>query len=111
MKVTDLDHICSFQSRAVADDGHGNKLGEFQEVFREWAGFRFLRGGEGIVESRLASEQPAILTVRSTLQTQAIAPDWQVVCGGRSYRIKEPPRPSGDRLYLEFLVVLSPATG
>lgn len=111
MKITDLDHVLSFQKRIEESDGSGNTVAEFEEVFREWGAFKFLRGGESVVERRLASKQPAVLTVRRTAKTEGIAPDWRVVSGGRSFLIKEPPRPSSDRLFLEVLVESSPVTG
>lgn len=111
MKVTDLDHVCSFQERVEVDDGHGNTRGAFQEVFRDWGGFKFLRGGEGVVEARLASKQPAILTLRCTQQAKAIEPHWLVVAGGRSYEVKEQPRQTDDRMYLELLVEAVPVGG
>jgi head-tail adaptor len=111
MKITDLDHVCSLQERVKADDGYGNKRGDFQEVFRDWGGFRFLRGGEGVIESRLASKQPAILTLRSTAQAKTIAPHWRVVAGGRAYDVKEHPRPTDDRMFLEILVEAVPVGG
>ncbi len=111
MKVTDLDHVCSLQERIESEDGYGNKRGDFQEVFREWGSFLYLRGGEGVTESRLASKQPAILTLRSTAQAKTIAPHWRVVAGGREYEVQEHPRLTEDRMYLEILVESVPAGG
>lgn len=102
--MVDLDQVCALQKREEVDDGYGNKRGQFVEIFREWGGFKFLRGGEAVTEARLASKQPAILTMRSTAHTRQIQPHWRVVSGGREYEVKETPRLTGDCMRVEVLV-------
>lgn len=105
MRLTDLDRIASFQSRGEVDDGYGNKVaGSFAEVFREWARVKPMKGGEGVVEARLSSRQPAILTVRATAAAEAVNADWIAVTDGVVWNIKEPPRLTDDRQFLEMLV-------
>lgn len=105
MRVTDLDRVVSFQRRGEVDDGHGNKVdGDFAEVFREWARVKPMKGGEGIVEARLSARQPAILTVRAIAAAEAVNADWIAVTGGVDWSIKEPPRLTDDRQFLEMLV-------
>lgn len=105
MRVTDLDRVVSFQRRGEVDDGHGNKVdGDFAEVFREWARVKPMKGGEGVVEARLSARQPAILTVRSIAAAEAVNSDWIAVTGGVAWNIKEPPRLTDDRQFLEMLV-------
>lgn len=104
MKVTDLDQIASFKRSVSAPDEYGNKVDGFEEVFREWAKVKPMKGGEGVFESRLASRQPAILTVRAISAVEVVDSDWQVVAGGSVWDIKEPPRLTEDRQYFEMLV-------
>ncbi|SFQ52428.1 head-tail adaptor protein [Donghicola eburneus] len=105
IRVTDLDRVVSFQRRREVDDGHGNKVdGEFAEVFREWARVKPMKGGEGVVEARLSARQPAILTVRATTAAEAVNADWIAVTGGVVWSIKEAPRLTDDRQFLEMLV-------
>ena len=105
MRVTDLDRVVSFQRRGEVDEGYGNKVdGDFAEVFREWARVKPMKGGEGVVEARLSARQPAILTVRATAAAEAVNSDWIAVTGGMVWNIKEPPRLTEDRQFLEMLV-------
>lgn len=105
LRVTDLDQIFSFQRRGEVDDGHGNKVsGDFAEVFREWARVKPMKGGEGVFEARLSARQPAILTVRATVAVEAVNADWIAVTGSVVWSIKEPPRLSDDRQFVEMLV-------
>ena len=105
VRVTDLDRVVSFQRRGDVDDGHGNKVnGDFAEVFREWARVKPMKGGEGVVEARLSARQPAILTVRATVAAEAVNADWIAVIGGVAWSVKEPPRLTDDRQFLEMLV-------
>lgn len=105
LRVTDLDRIVSFQRRGEVDDGHGNKVdGDFIEVFQEWARVNPMKGGEGVVEARLSARQPAILTVRAIAAAEAMNADWIAVTGGVVWSLKEPPRLTDDRQFLEVLV-------
>lgn len=106
LRVTDLDRVFSFQRRGEVDDRHGNKVdGDFVEVFREWAKVKPMKGGEGVVEARLSARQPAILTVRATTAAEDVNADWIAVTGGVVvWNIKEPPRLTDDRQFLEMLV-------
>lgn len=111
MGAGDLDVKVTLQERGQGNDGYGNRRTDFADQFQAWGHLRFLRGGEGVIESRLTSKQPAILTLRSTAQARTIAPHWRVVAGGRAYDVKEHPRPTDDRMFLEILVEAVPVGG
>lgn len=111
LRITDLDRVVSFRRFGEVDDGHGNKVSGHQEVFREWARVKPMKGGEGVVEARLSARQPAILTVRATAAVEAVNADWIAVTGGVIWSIKESPRLTDDRQFLEMLVESGRANG
>lgn len=108
-----LDRRVQFQVRVEQDDSYGNQRGDWQAQFDCWAGLKSLRGGEGMIASRLEGRQPGILTVRKSMQTQLITPGWRVVDlhdGDTVYNIRERPRRTDDRAFLEMLVESGVAT-
>ena len=64
---------------------------------------RHLRGGEEVMQARLASRNLVIVTVREFAGARAVTSEWRVSVGGKLYDIKEDPRPSQDRRLLEML--------
>ncbi|WP_211341190.1 phage head closure protein [Paracoccus methylarcula] len=106
-----MNKRATFQSRTQVDDGYGNKVGAWpgeQGVpdgydFIRWCNVRYLRGGESVMASRLQGRQPVIVTVRKDPSTDTITPDMRCLIAGRAYNIREFPRPSDNRLYLEFM--------
>lgn len=104
MTAGKLDRRALFQSPVTGDDGYGNEVtGEWKDEFIRWAGVQFLKGGEAVMASRLEGKQPVIVTVRADSETARITPEWRCVIDGRNYNIRELPRQSSNRLYLEFL--------
>jgi SPP1 family predicted phage head-tail adaptor len=69
-----------------------------------WANMRPLRGGESVMQSRMLSRSPAIVTVRKSPMTTPITSEWSVIVDGRDYKVREDPRETDDRAFLEFLV-------
>jgi hypothetical protein len=55
--------------------------------------------------ARLEAKQPVIVTVRACNAARAITNDWQAVDTrtGTVYAVKEAPRETDDRRFLEFL--------
>lgn len=84
-------------------DADGQIVQSYVEQFTVWAGVRWLRGGETVMQSRMQSRSPAILTVRKSPDTDRITSEWRVLVDGRDFDVKEDPRPSDDRGYLEML--------
>lgn len=110
-----LDRRLDFEAPKALDDGAGNYVDGFVLQFTQAANVKYLRGGEGVLASRLNATQPVVITIRRSIQSQQIAPDWRVVDkrGGVDqfglprvvYAIKEFPRESDDRGFLEMLAV------
>ena len=60
------------------------------------------------MEARLASRNPAVITIRNSERARQITSEWQVELRSRSgvtkvYAVKEDPRPSEQDAYLEML--------
>ncbi|MDB6455013.1 phage head closure protein [Falsirhodobacter sp. 20TX0035] len=69
-----------------------------------WANLLPLRGGESVMQARMESRNPAIVTVRASPLTRSVTSEWRVTIDGREYDVKEDPRETQDRAFLEFLV-------
>jgi head-tail adaptor len=103
-----LDHRATFSARRVVDTDMGGTLSEWAPQFEVWAGVQYLRGGEAVMQARLASRNPVIVTIRNSADARRITSEWQVSLRSRSgvtkvYQIKEDPRPAGLDGSLEFL--------
>ena len=104
MEAGKLDYRAAFAAPVEARDDDGQVVQSYDEQFTVWAGIRWLRGGESVMQARMQSRSPAILTVRKTPDTDRITSEWRVLVDGRDFDVKEDPRPSDDRGYLEMLV-------
>ena len=62
-----------------------------------------LRGGETVMQSRMQSRSPVILTVRRSPDAERITSEWRAVIDGRFYEVREDWRPTEDRLFVEML--------
>lgn len=80
MAAGPLNQRWRFEKRSESADGYGNTVSTWSAQFTAWTGRRDLRGGEGVMASRLEGKQPAILTVRAaTSTTRTITTDWRAV--------------------------------
>lgn len=103
----------TIQRRGTGDDGHGNTVGAWADQFTVWGGIEFRRGGEGVLAARLAARQPAILTVRNSVQARGILASDRAVNArtGEVFNIRELPREAREnRGFLEMLVEAGVAT-
>lgn len=98
-----LDRRAAFAAPFEARDDDGQIVQRHDEQFTVWCGVRWLRGGEAVMQSRMQSRSPAILTVRKTPDTDRITSEWRVLVDGRDFDIQEDPRASDDRGFLEML--------
>lgn len=103
MTAGKLDYRAAFAEPIKERDEDGGVIQRYEDQFTVWTGVRWLRGGEAVMQSRMQSRSPAILTVRKTPDTERITSEWRVVLDGREFDVKEDPRPSDDRGYLEML--------
>ncbi len=104
MNAGDLTKRATFQRPVEAVDADGQVVHSYVTAFVTWAHVRWLRGGESVMQSRLASRSPAILTIRAHDQARAVTSEWRVVIDGRTFEAKEDPCESQDRAMLELLV-------
>lgn len=78
MEIGDFrDRVTFAQVEEVSDD-YGNTQGNFVDQFSVAADISYVRGGEGVIASRLEGRQPVIITVRSSSQTALVKTDWRV---------------------------------
>lgn len=101
-----MDRRIRFERREDVDDGYGNTVaGDWTPQFEQAAHRQWLRGGESVFAARLESRQPAIITVRDSAQARSVTADWRAVDtrDGRIYNIRENPKESDDRRFLEML--------
>lgn len=107
-----LDQRFRFEKRVDADDGHGNTVSvEWLPQFTAWTHRRFISGGEAVIAARLASRQPAVLTIRTSADARQVNASWRAVDdrSGVEYAIRENPRHPmrdgrEDRGFLEMMV-------
>lgn len=105
MKAGELRQRFSFASRQVTNDGMGNEQGEWVPQF-EAAGKRtVLRGGEQVMADRLGGREPAIITIRHSIQARQVTTDWRCTDfrTGEIFNIRQV-MPSEKRDFIELLV-------
>ena len=103
-----LDHRATFSVRQVVDDDMGGTQSTWIPQFTVWAAVKYLRGGESIMQARLASRNPVVIEIRNSADARRITSEWQVELRSRSgvtktYAIKEDPRPEGVDGFLSML--------
>lgn len=103
MKSGQLNNRAAFHSPLAGKDAAGQIENGFAAEFIVWANVVFRRGGEGVFAARLEAKSPAIITVRASTESLEIRPSWAVDIGGERFNVRERPRFTDDRLYLEFL--------
>lgn len=111
MSAGQLTRRAQFEKRGSLEDGYGNTLTEWASVFSHLCHVRYMRGGESVMASRLEGRQPVIITVRNCAEARTISSDMRCVIDGVPYNVREFPRPSQDRLWLEFLAESGVADG
>ena len=87
-----------------AVDADGQIVQSWRERGTVWCNVRWLRGGESVMQARLASKSPAIVTMRASTLTRRVTSEWKLRIDGREYDAKEDPRETDDRAFFEVLV-------
>lgn len=97
-----LDSV-AFDAPVVTPNGQGGQISGWQEKFCARARFRFLRGGETVLQARLSGQQTIVVTVRDCVDARMITPEWRMrdLRTGTEYNIRSI-MPSDDRLYREL---------
>ena len=91
--------------RAVEEvDADGQIVQGWRVQFTCAAHVRYLRGSEAVMQARMASKAPAIVSVRDFPAARAITSEWRVQIDGRTFDCKEDPRPDQARRIIEMLV-------
>lgn len=98
-----LDRRVTFQSFVMIEDDMGGVVHGWEDRFTLWAHILYLRGSEAVMQARLVSKAPVIITVRRSAQSVAITSEWRAVIGGVVFDLKEDPRPSENFGLLETL--------
>lgn len=92
--------------RPVEDvDADGQVIQRYTLAFNDRANILFLRGTEAVMQARLASKSPAIVSIRDSVNARLVTSEWQVITAQGTFECREDPRPSKDsRRWLEILV-------
>ena len=98
-----LDRRVTFQSFVMIEDDMGGVVHGWEDRFTLWAHLRYLRGSEAVMQARLVSKAPVIITVRRSVESEGITSEWRAVVGSVIFDLKEDPRPSEDGGFLEVL--------
>lgn len=99
-------------ANSPAGDDYGGVMGDFVDRFTVRARVRPLKGGEDVMQSRLAGKQPVIITVRQSSDTLQIGADWRATDArdGTVYAITAPPANTDERnKFLDILAVVGEA--
>ena len=75
--TSDLNRLIVFQQRQ--EDANGERLGAWGDSFIRSAGVVYLRGGEAVMQQRLQSVQPAVMTVREDPETRSVTTAYRAV--------------------------------
>lgn len=103
MQAGDLSARAAFLSPVQSRDEDGQIVQGWTDEFTVWVNVKYLRGGEAVMQARMQSHTPAILTARVSPQSRRITSEWRAVIDGRVFEVKEDPRPTPDRAWLEML--------
>jgi head-tail adaptor len=113
VKAGHLRERFAFDVRSAgADDGYGNVLQAWAQVFTCAAGMTPLRRGEAVQAARLSGVQPFILQVRASSDSRAVTTAWRArdTRTGTAYNIRTV-EPSADRSMIEMVVEAGVAVG
>lgn len=108
----ELRHKIDLQVRSLVDDGYGNQIaGPYETQATARAKFHFLRGGEEVMQGRLAGKQPAIITIKQNAATRALTTEWRILTrDGEAWNIRAITDPDGRRAWHEILAEKGVAT-
>ena len=104
-----LDHRVTFQSPVQERDADGQLHQGWETAFEAWAAVKYLRGTEAVMQARMQSRSPAILTIRNSEAARRVTSEWRVKARDRSgvermFEVKEDWRPTEGAGFLEMLV-------
>ena len=99
-----LIEAIAFDAPTPLPDGQGGVNEGWTETHVCRANFRYLRGSETVLQSRLSGKQPVVVTIRECAAARAIGTGWRMrdTRRGDEYNIRSIV-PSDNRLYLELM--------
>lgn len=75
----ELRELLQFQKRIeTADDGYGNREGDFETQFTARGRVRPLKGSEQVIAARMAGVQPVVITILSCRQAREVTTGWRI---------------------------------
>lgn len=98
-----LNRIAAFYEPFKSTDADGQVIQNWVLRFTFAAHVRYLRGSEAVMQARLQSRNPVIITVRASSEARNITSEWRANVDGRTFNIREDPRPDQARRLLEML--------
>ncbi|WP_136652597.1 head-tail adaptor protein [Paracoccus aeridis] len=98
-----LNQRVTFQAYVMIETDMGGVVEGWEDRFALWAHLRYLRGSEAVMQARLVSKAPVIITVRRSARSERITSEWRAVVGSVIFDLKEDPRPSEDGGFFEML--------
>ncbi len=98
-----MDQRVTFQQAIQVVDPDGMLIQGWVDRFTLWCHVRYLRGSETVMQARLVSKAPVILTVRTSAESRTITSEWRAAIGTVIFDLKEDPRPSEDGRFMEML--------
>ena len=104
MGAGELDRRVSFDEPSPGSDGQGGQEdGWAADRHSCWAGFRYLRGGETVIQARLAGTQVIVAKIRKNASAKAITNGWRMrdTREGVAYNVRSI-IPSDDRAFYEI---------
>lgn len=104
MQAGKLRELVAFEAANEVDDGGGGVPGDFAEIFRAHAAFRWLTGTEPVIGQRLQGVQPVVVTVRDQAAARAVTSAWRIhdIRRGTVLAIRAP-KPSDKPGHIDFL--------
>lgn len=103
MRAGKLNKRASLSAPVQEPDPDEQIVTSWQHMGTVWANVLPLRGSESVMQARMQAKSPVIVTVRASSLTRDITAEWRVSIDGRSHDVKERPRETQDRAFLEFL--------
>lgn len=102
-----LEYRAHFYMPDAGGQDRFGQEGDHVPTFSRSVALRFLKGSETVLADRLEGRRPAIMTVRRDAETREVGSDWSVKIDGEpdDFAIKEQPRRSDGRGFLEVLIV------
>lgn len=98
MQASDLKSRARFYEPYEAVDEDGQVVQDWLLRFNCAAHVRYLRGSEAVMQARLESKAPVVVTIRDSADARQVTSEWRVHVDGRMFELREDPRPEGMML-------------